>query len=85
MEQTLKPISKRKLTDGTYNNKPSDPAYFIKYYHAQGSTMTTCYQCGCECRKNYLNKHTKTSKCKNEMQKRSEHLASLGLMPNFDV
>ena len=84
MEPTTKPISKRKLTDGTYNNKPSDPDYFKKYYHTHGSEMTECFQRGCECRKNYLSKHLKTQKCKNEVIIRLQHLINIGSMPEFD-
>ena len=84
MEPTIKPISKRKLVDGTYDNKPSDPDYFKKYYHTHGSAMTKCLQCGTDCRTNYLHKHTQTRKCKNEVIKRLQHLINNNTMPDFD-
>ncbi len=84
MEKTIKPESKRKLADGTYDNKPSDPDYFNKYYHTKGSTLTTFFGCGCQCRKNYLSKHTKTQKCKNEVIKRLQHLINNNTMRDFD-
>ena len=69
MAEVLKPIkeSKRKLPDGTYNIKPLDPDYFKKYYHKQGSELATCCYCGIECRKNYMFRHRKTSKCERKM------------------
>ena len=65
-----KRISHRRLPDGSYNNKPSDPKYFNNYYHTKGVELTTCDRCGLACRKNYLSAHTKTQKCLKEMNTR---------------
>ena len=35
MEETKKPVSKRRLPDGSYNKKPLDPNYFNNYYHSK--------------------------------------------------
>ena len=69
-EPKTKRISHRRLPDGSYNNKPSDPEYFNNYYHTKGVELTTCYKCGAACRKNYLSAHTKTKKCFQEMSKK---------------
>ena len=63
MEETKKPVSKRRLPDGSYNKKPLDPNYFNIYYHSKGKEIIKCNRCGKECRKNYLSKHTNTTKC----------------------
>ena len=78
----VKSMFHRRLPDGSYNNKPSDPNYFKNYFHTAGSELTTCYRCGTTCRKNYLCAHTKTKKCWKEMAKRSEELKSF--MPELD-
>ena len=72
-DKANKRISHRRLQDGSYNNKPSDPEYFNKYYHTKGAELTTCYRCGMACRKNYLSKHVKTDKCTAELDKLMEH------------
>ena len=68
--KNIKRISHRRLPDGSYNNKPSDPGYFNNYYHTKGTEMTTCYRCGVACRKNYLSTHIKTKKCFKEIDKK---------------
>ena len=73
-QPVIKQISHRRLPDGSYDNKPSDPKYFNKYYHNQGAELTTCYKCGVVCRKNYLSAHTKTNKCFKEMNKKLQTL-----------
>ena len=70
----IKRISHRRLPDGSYDNKPSDPKHLNKYYHNQGAELTTCYNCGVVCRKNYLNAHAKTNKCFKEMSKKLQTL-----------
>ena len=51
MEETKKPVSKRRLPDGSYNKKPLDPNYFNNYYHSKGKEIIKCNRCGKECRK----------------------------------
>ena len=55
----------RRNPDGTYNDKPSDPEYFKKYYHAKLKTPGewVCEYCGNSLftKRNY-NRHQKYSK-----------------------
>ncbi len=73
-EPPSKKISYRRLPDGSYNNKPSDPEYFNNYYHTRGAELISCHRCGMACRKNYLSQHLKTKKCINEFEKFAELL-----------
>ena len=49
--------------DGTYDNKPLDINYFRTYYHTKGAEQVECATCGCQCKRSYLYRHTKTGKC----------------------
>ena len=63
IETSDQKTSKRRLPDGSYNKQPLDPEYYKKYYHTRGAELINCIRCGVECRKNYLSKHMRTSKC----------------------
>ena len=58
----------RRNPDGTYNDKPSDPEYFKKYYHEQFKTQGVQKCVYCERlfnNKQLLNKHQRRNrKCK---------------------
>ena len=81
MTETKK-VSTRRREDGTYNNKPTDPDYFNKYYHTKGREMTTCPQCGAGVRKNYLTNHMNLKKCFKEREAFLEKLREL--IPELD-
>ena len=76
MTENTQKISLRKLPDGRYDTRPLDPQYYKNYYHTKGSEMTTCPQCGIECRKNYLSKHKRTNKCAKELDAILDRLAN---------
>ena len=60
------PTSWRRKSDGTYDNRPSDPDYFKKYYERKVKQPVQCKYCGTMMSdKSNLSKHYKTKKCIN--------------------
>jgi hypothetical protein len=70
MESEAKPKVSRRLPDGTYNSKPTDPDYFTKYYHEKNSLDVMCLSCGAHHNKSNMSRHMKSKKC----QKASSHI-----------
>ena len=58
------------LEDGTikYNNKPTDPQYFVKYYHStrkfKEAVIVNCELCHRQTTAGHKHRHQKTNICK---------------------
>ena len=58
------PRGSRWGTDGSYDNRPSDPDYFKKYYKKNLCSQYECPKCGRQLSsKSNLSKHQKTIRC----------------------
>ena len=49
--------------DGTYNNKPSSPTYFIDYYHKKLAVKIACPLCDTVVGMQKLKEHQTSKKC----------------------
>ena len=51
--------------DGTYNNGPTDPEYFKKYYHLKIACPVKCELCGRVVGQQKIKRHQATKMCAN--------------------